>query len=144
MGNFFSDEASKSIINAISTQERQTYGELRVHVEDLCEGDPLARALEVFEKLKMGETQSKSGVLLYFAVEDKKVAILGDTGIDMIVEPSYWNQIIESIIETIHQSDVPQGIIKGIELVGEKLILHFPEGSGQVNELSNEISYGKI
>lgn len=144
MGNFFSDEASKSIVSAISALEKQTFGELRVHVEDLCEGDPVVRALEVFEKLKMHKTKSKSGVLLYFATEDKKVAILGDIGIDMIVEPSYWNQVIETIIETIRQDDISRGILKGIELVGEKLILHFPESSGQVNELSNEISYGKI
>jgi uncharacterized membrane protein len=144
MGNFFSDEASKAIVRAISTLEKQTYGELRIHVEDLCEGDPLDRAVEIFGKLKMYKTKSKSGVLLYFATEDKKIAILGDTGIDSIVEPSYWNHIIETISETIRQQDIPQGILKGVELVGEKLIEHFPESSGQHNELPNEISYGNI
>lgn len=144
MGNFFSDDASKAIVNAISRIESKTFGELRVHIEDLCEGDPLERAVEVFSKLKMQNTKSKSGVLLYLATEDKKVAILGDTGIDALVEPSYWNQIIEVIIETIHNKDIAQGIVKGIEMVGEKLIQHFPENGGQVNELSNEISYGDI
>lgn len=144
MGNFFSDEASKAIVHAIATIEKQTYGELRVHVEDLCDGDPLQRALEVFHKLNMSQTKSKSGVLLYVATEDKKVAIIGDIGIDAIVEPSFWNHVIEDIIATIHQYDVPQGIIKGIGLLGQKLIQHFPESSEQTNELSNEISYGKI
>jgi uncharacterized membrane protein len=144
MGNFFSDEASKSIVHAISTVEINTFAELRVHIEDLCDSDPFDRAVEVFHKLKMDNTKSKSGVLIYLATDDKKLAIIGDSGIDTLVDPSYWKRIVDEVIQTIHFKDVAQGIMKAVELVGEKLIEHFPEQSNQVNELSNEISYGKI
>ena len=144
MSNFFSEQESESIINAIGHIESSTVGELRLHIEDLCEESPVDRAIEVFNKLGMYKTDSQTGILIYVATEDHKLAIIGDKGIHSILGDSYWNQIMVEMSERFKNESIYAGVLYGITAVGEKLIEHFPEKRLPDNELSNEISYGKI
>lgn len=144
MSHYFTDQESTSIIQAIHEIENFTSGELRVHMEDLCEGSPLDRAIEVFNKLSMYNTSQKTGVLIYIASEDHKLAIIGDKGIHTIVGSDFWQTIMESMQEKFIHESIFSGLLYGVIAVGEKLKEHFPEMRKPENELSNEISYGKI
>lgn len=144
MSNFFTEQESASIIQAIHEIENFTAGELRVHLEDLCEAAPVERAIEVFNKLGMYNTSQKTGVLIYIASEDHKLAIIGDKGIHDIVGDDFWHTIMKNMQEKFNHESIYSGILYGVIAVGEKLKEHFPEMRKPVNELSNEISYGKI
>jgi uncharacterized membrane protein len=144
MSNFFTKQESDIIVSQIASIELITIGELRIHVEDLCSGDPYLRAVEVFNKLEMYKTISQSGIIIYLASEDKKLSIIGDKGIHDKVGAGFWTQIVADVNEEITQKSVFEGISLAVDLVGKKLIEHFPEQNKPVNELSNEISYGKI
>lgn len=144
MSHFFDADQSKELVKAIGKAEKLTDGELRIHIEDFCEIDPYIRAQEVFFKLKMNLTEKKTGVLIYIATEDRKIAILGDSGIDERVEPSFWNSIIQNITSEFYHARYLEGLLKGIHQVSEVLEKHFPKSAKNPNELSNEISYGKI
>ncbi|MDD3722298.1 MAG: TPM domain-containing protein, partial [Lutibacter sp.] len=79
--DFLTPEQEQAIIKAIEVAEKNTSGEIRVHIERNTELPPLERALEVFHLLEMEKTELRNGVLFYVAVESKKFAILGDEGI---------------------------------------------------------------
>jgi uncharacterized membrane protein len=144
MSHFFTEHESESIIKAISQIEAGTIGELRLHIEDLCEQHPVDRAIEIFNKLGMYNTSQKTGVLIYIATEDHKLAIIGDKGIHSIVGDNFWNHIMVEMKEKFTHESIYAGVIYGVLEVGNKLKEHFPEVRKPENELSNEISYGKI
>lgn len=144
MSNFFPDSESETIVQTIAEIEKNTTGEIRIHIEDVCEGSPYNRAVEVFNKLEMYKTKEKTGILIYLSSEDKKIAVIGDKGIHDIVGGDYWQTIMEEMKELFKTQSVYAGVYHGLKSVGDKLIQHFPEKRTPQNELSNEISYGKI
>lgn len=140
---FKSDEVSK-IISAIEKAETHTSGEIRVHVESLCTEDVLDRAAWIFKKLKMSETKERNGVLVYLAMKSKKFAIIGDVGINMKVEPDFWEQTKEKMHDFFAKSEYAQGIEYGILEAGKRLSSYFPyDEHTDTNELSNDISIGE-
>ncbi len=140
---FFSAAQKQKIVGAIKEAELNTSGEIRVHIEISCSEDVMDRAAFLFEKLKMHKTQLRNGVLFYLVVKDKKFAILGDAGINARVPEGFWDQIKETMIRHFQEGDFAQGLVDGILMSGEQLKTHFPFQSDDVNELPDEISFGK-
>lgn len=140
---YFNEENKLQITNAIRVAETNTSGEIRVHIEKHCKGDVLDRAAYVFEKLKMHKTELRNGVLFYLAVEDHKFAILGDAGINQKVDEDFWETTKELVVEKLKEGLFSEGLAKGIIKAGEKLQEYFPYQDDDVNELSDEISFGE-
>lgn len=140
---FFSREQQKDIVKAIAKAELNTSGEIRVHIDDDCKEDVLDRAAFLFHKFKMHKTASRNGVLFYLAVNDRKFAVLGDSGIHEKVPPGFWDQIKVMMQGHFTNHEFALGLCKGIEQAGEKLKTHFPFQKNDTNELSNEVSFGK-
>lgn len=140
--NYFSEEDKLQITNAIRVAENNTSGEIRVHIEKHCKGDVLDRAAYIFDKLEMQKTQLRNGVLFYLAVEDRKFAILGDAGINQKVPENFWQEIKENAITSFKDGQFAEGLSNGIIKAGEQLKAHFPHQDDDVNELSDEISFG--
>jgi len=140
---YFSEESKLRIRNAIRTAELNTSGEIRVHVEKHCKGDVLDRAAYIFGKLKMHKTELRNGVLFYLAIEDHKFAILGDAGINQKVPDDFWENIKEEMEVDFIEGNFADGLSKGIIMAGNQLKEHFPYQVDDVNELSNEISFGE-
>ena len=82
---FLTQEEEDKILKAIEWAEKETSGEIRIHIESKCKLDAVDRAVEVFYALKMEQTLEKNGVLIYVACKDRKLAILGDSGINAVV-----------------------------------------------------------
>jgi len=142
---FFTPEESKAIVAAIEAAEKQTSGEIRVHLEKRCPGrDPYIRGREVFEDLGMTETALRNGVLIYLATADRLFAVLGDRGIHEMVDDGFWAAVVERLSSFFREGEFASGMIAAIEEIGERLRTVFPyAGDGaDVNELPNEISLG--
>jgi len=140
--NMFTEEQKTEIVNAIKEAELNTSGEIRVHIEKNCPEDVLDRAAFIFEKLKMHKTKLRNGVLFYLAVNDRKFAILGDAGINAKVPEGFWDNIKETMLNHFKNGEFTRGLSEGIKMTGEQLKKHFPRKSDDVNELSDEISFG--
>lgn len=140
---YFTEENKLQITNAIRVAEANTSGEIRIHIENSCKGDLLDRAAYIFEKLEMHKTELRNGVLFYLAVEDRKFAILGDGGINAKVDDDFWNSTKEIVISKLKEGLYAEGLSDGILRAGEILKEHFPYQTDDVNELSDEISFGK-
>lgn len=131
------------IFKAIQQAELNTSGEIRVHIEEKCKGDVLDRAADVFAMLKMHKTDLRNGVLFYLALNDHQFAVLGDAGINAVVPENFWESVKIAMVEQFAQDNLAMGLVKGIELAGEKLKEHFPYQKDDVNELPDDISFGK-
>ena len=138
--DFLSKAEEQEIVLAIVEAEKNTSGEIRVHIEEHTEKSPLDRAQEVFFELKMDETQDRNGVLFYVCVSDKKFAILGDKGINEAVESDFWDCTKDTVIANFKEGNFKKGLVEGILRAGERLKKYFPFQSDDTNELSNEIS----
>lgn len=141
--NFFTEEEKKNIVNAIKEAELNTSGEIRLHLENRCKIDVLDRAANIFAKLEMHKTKLRNGVLFYLAVKDQKFAILGDAGINAKVPDNFWDKIKDHILSNFKEGKYAKGLEEGIKMAGEQLKKHFPYQSDDVNELSDDISFGK-
>jgi uncharacterized membrane protein len=137
---FFSDTEKESILNAIKEAEKQTSGEIRLHLEKKCKGSTLDRAIQVFQKLEMHKTHLRNGTLLYLAVKDQKFAIYGDKGINEVVAQDFWDDVKEEIREQFAKGDFTAGVTLGIHRIGEKLKEFFPYQEDDINELPDDIS----
>ncbi len=140
---FFNYEQKKNITDAIKEAELNTSGEIRVHIEADCKEDVLDRAAFMFEKLAMHKTELRNGVLFYLSASDRKFAILGDAGINAVTPDNFWEEVKETVISHFKKNEFDTGLSTGIKMAGEALKKHFPYQKDDVNELSDEISFGK-
>ncbi len=140
--NFTSSE-KEVIVGAIKSAEKDTSGEIQVHIENHCKGDVLDRAAQVFKILKMHKTELRNGVLFYLAMKDHKFAILGDAGINSKVPEHFWDDIKAHMTEKFKNNQIVEGLAEGINMAGLQLKHHFPYKADDVNELSDDISFGK-
>lgn len=141
--SLFTLDEQNSIIDSIAQAESKTSGEIRVHIENFCLGDPVKRAARIFSNIGMNKTKLKNGVLFFLAVKSKKFSIVGDSGINNIVSADFWNGIKEKLAKDFSENKFAEGLCRGIQKAGEQLQTHFPIKEGDKNELANNISFGK-
>lgn len=140
---FFSEKEQQLIIEAIQQAEKQTSGEVKVHIEKKCPNpDVMDRAKEVFLFLNLHKTAEQNGVLFYLAYEDRKFAVLGDKGIDAKVTADFWNSTKDLLRQYFSNGQFSEGLAKGIAEAGFQLKKHFPFRSDDINELPDDISFG--
>jgi uncharacterized membrane protein len=140
---FFFNIQKEQIINSIRNAEKETSGEIRVHLEMTCKGDALDRAKRIFYKLKMHQTKLRNGTLIYLALKHQKFAIYGDKGINDIVPENFWQAVREKMHEYFSKGDFIDGIDIGIQSIGQKLKEFFPYEDNDINELPDDVSIGR-
>ncbi len=141
--DFLTTIEEQEIVAAIREAEKQTSGEIRVHIENTSNGNVDARALEVFSILKMHNTKLQNGVLIYVSVEERAFAIYGDKGINDIVSNTFWDETVGIMQSHFKNGHYKQGLVDGILKAGTELQIHFPWNSNtDENELPNTISKG--
>ncbi|CAM4354842.1 TPM domain-containing protein [Cytophagaceae bacterium 50C-KIRBA] len=137
-----SQEQQAEIIQAIKEAELGTSGEIRVHIESHCEGHPIERSKVLFFQLGMNQTDLQNGVLVYLAIKDRKYAIIGDKGIDARVDPEFWETIRDEMRPYLAKNEIGAGLAWGVRRIGEVLNRYFPYQKDDINELTDELSFG--
>ncbi len=138
---FFSKAEKEMIAAAIREAEKNTSGEIRVHLESRAGENVFGRAKRVFQKIGMTRTAQRNGVLIFIAIKDRKFAVLGDTGINEKVPEGFWNDVAEILHRHFTEDKFAEGISEAVLRVGEKLKEYFPYQAGDKNELPDTISY---
>jgi len=144
---FLSDADFDAITRAIKTAEARTSAEIRVHLERrvprrLFRGAPdvLSRAQHVFRRLGMHKTAERHGVLVYLAVEERRLAVVGDEGIHGRVGDRHWNRVRDLMVEKLRENAPRPALERAIEELGQALAVHYPRRPDDRNELSDEVS----
>ena len=151
--DFLTPEEQESVIGAIRMAERNTSGEIRIHLEPHStppdwknneHKDAIERAEEVFNILHMQNTKESNGVLIYVAVEDRTLVIMDDKDINDKVGQNFWESTKDIMIAHFKKGEIKLGLVNGILKAGEQLKKYFPYQSNDENELPDDISVGKI
>lgn len=140
--DFLTRDEELAIVEAIRLAEKETSGEIRVHIERTTSMSAMDRAMEVFHFLEMDKTALKNGVLIYVAVDDHAFAICGDKGINDLVADNFWDSTKEIMASHFKNGDFKQGLVEGISKAGAELQRYFPCADDDTDELTNEISKG--
>jgi uncharacterized membrane protein len=134
--------ALKHIEDAIAAGERKHSGQLRFVVEaalplhSVLRGEsPRERALEVFGRLRIWDTEENCGVLVYLLLADRAVEIVADRGIHRRVGERSWQAICRRMEQAYRARKFEEGALAGIEAISALLAEHFPRTGPSENEL---------
>jgi hypothetical protein len=140
----FPRTALRAIEAAVAASEAAHRGELRFAVEggldlpDLRRNrDARARAIEVFSRLRVWDTEENSGVLIYVQLADRRVEIVADRGIHRCVGDAAWQTICREMEQAFAAGRFEAGAVAGIEAIGRLLAAHFPARTDNPDELDN-------
>jgi uncharacterized membrane protein len=134
------EEDLDAVTRAIALAEASTSAEIRVHLDQRCPGDPVARAIAVFERLGMHRTDGRNGVLVYAAIADRKLAVIGDAEIHGRVGDAYWQEVVDGMTRHLAGERPRDGFVHAIGELGSVLSRHFPRQPDDREELSNRVS----
>ena len=85
------------------------------------------------------ETRDRTGILIYTSLLEHRVEILADRGIDSLVEPGVWDDLVKRILAAIREQRADQGLIEAIRECGDILAARFPPRPDDTDELDNRL-----
>jgi uncharacterized membrane protein len=142
MKSFFAKIDHDRVVAAIAAAEKETSGEIRVHLHHRSVADPQDAGRKVFEKLGMTGTRHHNAVLIFIAPRSRNFAILGDSGIHEKCGDDFWRKAAENLSAHFRDGKFTDGLVATIEELGRVLAAHFPVDSEKPNELPDEIDEG--
>jgi uncharacterized membrane protein len=140
----FPRDSLNAIEKAIKDSEAVHAGEIRFVVEGSLDGLPLFkgqspkdRAIEIFGRLRVWDTEHNNGLLIYLLLADRAVEIVADRGIHARVGTEEWRKVCHQMEAAFKQSNFQSGVVNGVQAVTQHLVRHFP-ASNKSNELPDE------
>ena len=135
------DDALLTRIEArVAASEKRHSGEIRVCAEA---GLPLSylwrgasareRALAMFGKLRVWDTEHNNGVLIYLLLAEHRIEIVADRGLDRQVSAAQWRDVMERMRAAFRQGEFEAGLNAAIDAVDALLVQHFPLAPGEHN-----------
>jgi uncharacterized membrane protein len=143
------DAALKRLEERVAASERRHSGEIRLCVEA---GLPLSylwrdlgardRALTMFGKLRVWDTEHNNGVLIYLLLAEHAIEIVADRGLARHVTPARWQALIAGMRAAFRARRFEEGLAQAIDAVDALLAQHFPldrDGGANPDELPNAV-----
>jgi uncharacterized membrane protein len=136
---FISQLDDAKVVKAIAEAESQTSGEIRVFIASHEVTDALAEAKNQFARMGMEKTAERNGVLIYVAPRSQTFALVGDAAVHQKCGDDFWNATADQMRAHFKEGRFADGLLAGIQSVGDVLARHFPHRDDDRNELPNEI-----
>jgi uncharacterized membrane protein len=124
----------------VAASETRHSGEIRVCVEASL---PLSylwrgatareRALAVFGKLRVWDTECNNGVLIYLLLAEHAIEIVADRGLHRRVGADTWTRLVAELGAALRASQFEQGLLAAIDAIDALLVEHFALVDGEVN-----------
>jgi uncharacterized membrane protein len=132
----------------INESERQHTGEIRICVEASLplsylwrDAPARERALMMFSKLGVWDTEANNGVLIYLLLADRAIEIVADRGVTRVVPQAHWDAVVVDLAAALRRGEFEPGLNAALDAVCAQLSAHCPAAEGQANpnELSNRL-----
>ena len=142
-----SPEVVARITRRVGASENRHSGEIRVCVEAalptsyvMRDATPRQRAIALFGKLRVWDTEHNNGVLVYLLLAERAIEIVADRGLTARVPEAEWRRIVDSMRSEFREGRYEQGLTHAIDAVTALLVQHFPlrPGEDNPNELPDE------
>ena len=145
----FPPDMLERLTRAVAAGERAHSGEVRLCVEASLpssyiwrDATPRDRALAMFAKLRVWDTEHNNGVLIYLLMADRAIEIVADRGLHRRVSSDVWRRTVDDLAGSLRTGQYEAGLIHALGSVNGLLAQHFPLSDHQPNpdELPNEPS----
>jgi uncharacterized membrane protein len=154
-----SPELLARLTNRVTASEARHTGEIRIYVEAalplsylrrISASNPLPsmirqRALMLFGKLRVWDTEHNNGVLIYLQLAEHAIEIVADRGIAQHVTAAQWQAITQHMGQSFKEGQFEDGLTQALGEVSGVLVRFFPAGAAseaRVNQLPNEPGVG--
>ena len=138
------DAAMERLAARVAASERRHSGEIRICVEAGLPWSYLRRnatarerAVTLFGKLRVWDTQHNNGVLIYLLLAEHAIEIVADRGIDAHVDDAEWAAMAQRMGAAFREGRFEDGVTQALEEMSALLVAHFPlaENQPDTNEL---------
>ena len=128
----------------IARSELSHTGQVRVCVEPglpwsyIWRGaDARERAVNMFGKLRVWDTEHNNGVLIYLLLADHAIEIVADRALARTMTQEQWQTLLSDMQSAFQGGHFHVGLQSALERVSQQLAAHFPRKSGSpsLNEL---------
>ena len=124
--------ALERITQRVSASERRHSGEIRVCVEAGLPwsyirraASPRERAVAMFGKLRVWDTEHDNGVLIYLLLAEHAIEIVADRGLNRHVDAAEWERIAGTMRDAFKEGRFEAGLNQAIDAVDALLTQHF-------------------
>ena len=124
----------------VQDSERHHSGEIRLCVEAGLplsylwrDATPRQRAVTMFGKLRVWDTEHNNGVLIYLLLAERAIEIVADRGLTRHVPQAQWDAILAGMRDAFRAGQYEAGLSQAIAAVDALLLRHFPLAAGQAN-----------
>ena len=128
----------------VAASETRHSGEIRLCVEAGLplsylwrDATPRERAVAMFGKLRVWDTEANNGVLIYLLLAEHAIEVVADRGVARVVPPAHWQQVVADMREAFRAGHIEAGLQQAIDAVDTVLAQHFALAPGAAN--SNEL-----
>jgi len=132
---------------AVQASELRHSGEIRVCIEAGLplsyawrDASPRERALAMFGKLRVWDTEANNGVLIYLLMADRAIEMVADRGLNKHVADAQWQAIVACMNADFQAGRFDSGLMAAVTKVDALLVHHFPRAADapDINELPDE------
>jgi len=89
------------------------------------------RALALFGKLRVWDTELNNGVLIYLQLTEHRIEIVADRGLARHVEEAEWERMLAGMRDNFRAGRYEDGLTRAIDAVSAALEQHFPRPPGE-------------
>ncbi len=132
----------------VAASEQRHSGEIRICVESslplsylwrLSAQTTIAdltrqRALAMFSKLRVWDTEQNNGVLIYLLLAEHAIEIVADRGLARHADPTQWPEIVTHMSQAFRDKRFEDGLTQALEETSAVLVAHFPQDSAQTTQ----------
>ena len=144
--NAVPDTLVQKLTDQVADSERQHTGQVRICVEAglpaaYIWGDAKARerAVALFGKLRVWDTEDNNGVLIYLLLADRAIEIVADRGLARQIPAGTWDAVVAGMGEALRAGAYDRALTQALEEVTALLAQHFAPGAAGVDPYGNEL-----
>jgi uncharacterized membrane protein len=134
-------ELCERLAASVAASERRHTGEIRIYVEAGLpmsylwrDATPRERAVAMFGKLGVWDTEQNNGVLIYLLLAEHAIEVVADRGLSRHIDHARWQEVVEHMAQAFRAGMFEAGLTRAIDEVSTLLVKHFPATPGAPNE----------
>jgi uncharacterized membrane protein len=139
-------ELVERLMQRVAASEARHSGQIRICVEAVLpfsylwrhirRGVPLRqvirqRAVTMFGKLRVWDTERNNGVLIYLLLADHAIEIVADRGLNAFVSQADWQAMVQRMGQAFSDHRFEDGLTQALEEVSAVLVAHFPRNDAE-------------
>jgi putative membrane protein len=101
------------------------------------------RAASAFLEQEVFRTRGRTGILLFLSLFERRVVVMGDSGINQKVEPGRWDGLVATVVAGIRAGKPGEALVAAVRECGDLLERHgVAREADDSNELPDELRRG--